>query len=455
MNLLTAAGVSKSFGERDLFKDISFNIDENSKVGLIGANGVGKTTLFRVIQGEEDYGGSLVRHSSLKVGYMEQIPPEDDKTDAYGYVSEIFAELFDDEKKLEEIARAIERGEGDTESLINAQEKLNNEYIDKGGLVFRSKCRSMLLGLGFSEKELTNKLSELSGGQRTRLSLARVLLSNANLLLLDEPTNHLDIESLSFLEGFLREYSGSFIVISHDRYFLDRVTNRTFEIEHEKLMQYSGNYSVFAQKKKEVREAAKRKYDNTMKEINRLEGMIEQQRRWNREKNIKTAESKQKVLDKLEKGLEKPESDSARMRFGFKSMTESGNDVLMIQNLKKSYGEKKLFENADFTIYKGERVFVLGPNGCGKSTFYKIIKGDERADGGMVRFGTNVECAYYDQTRADIAGGKTILDEVWDRYPKMTLTEVRSALAAFLFTGDDVFKETDYLSGGENARRAR
>ncbi len=454
MNLLTVQDVSKSFGERDLFKNISFNIDENSKVGLIGANGVGKTTLFRVLCGEESSDGLITKHSLLKIGYMEQIPPEDDGTTAIEYVLDIFSDLSAMENKLEEIGKSIEAKAGDMASLINAQERLNNEYIDKGGLVYKAKCRSTLLGLGFSEKELTNKLSELSGGQRTRLSLARVLLSDANLLLLDEPTNHLDIESISFLEGFLRDYNRSFIVISHDRYFLDKVTNRTFELECERIIQYNGNYSVFVQKKKEAYEAASRRYENTMKEISRLEGMIEQQRRWNREKNIKTAESKQKVLDKLEKTLEKPMTNNDRVRFKFKTSLESGDDVLIMQNLSKSYGEKNLFADVNLSVHRKERVFVLGPNGCGKSTLYKIIKGDEIADSGMIRFGSNIDSAYYDQTRADIAPGKTIIDEVWDRYPRMTQTEVRNSLAAFLFTGDDVFKETEYLSGGEKARIA-
>ncbi len=454
MNLLTAHELTKSFGERDLFKNVSFNIDEKSKIGLIGANGVGKTTLFRVICEEESYKGTLNKNNLLKIGYMEQTPPEDDKTDAYSYVLNIFLPLREMEERLEEIRSKIESGNSDTDSLINQQEALNNEYIDKGGLVYKSKCRSMLLGLGFTENELSNKLSELSGGQRTRLSLARVLLSDANLLLLDEPTNHLDIDAIVFLEGFLKEYNKAFIVISHDRYFLDKVTNRTFELECERLTQYDGNYSVFAEKKKAAYQAAVKKYDNTMKEISRIEGMIEQQRRWNREKNIKTAESKQKVIDKLEKNLEKPTSNNERVKFKFTTTLEGGNDVMVIKNLSKRYGEKKLFENVDLLLKKKECVFVLGPNGCGKSTFYRIIKGEEVADSGTVKFGSNIECGYYDQTRGDIAGGKTILDEVWDRYPKMTQTQVRNALAAFLFTGDEVFKETDLLSGGEKARIA-
>ncbi len=454
MNLLTANNLTKSFGERDLFTNVNFNIDEKSKIGLIGANGVGKTTLFRVICDEESYNGTLNRNSLLKIGYMEQTPPEDDRVNAYDYVIEVFSDLMELEKRLEEVRISIENANGDTTYLINQQERLNNEYIDKGGLVYKSKCRSMLLGLGFTEKEITNKLSELSGGQRTRLSLARVLLSDANLLLLDEPTNHLDIDAIVFLENFLKEYNRAFIVISHDRYFLDKVTNRTFELECEKLTSYEGNYSIFAEKKKAAFDAAVKKYDNTMKEIHRIEGMIEQQRRWNREKNIKTAESKQKVIDRLEKDLEKPSSNNERVKFKFTTSLEGGNEVMIVKDLAKSFGEKKLFEDVNLLLKKKECVFILGPNGCGKSTFYNIIKGVELADKGSVRFGSNIECAYYDQTRGDIAGGKTILDEVWDRFPKMTQTQVRNALAAFLFTNDDVFKETDLLSGGEKARIA-
>ncbi len=454
MNLLTANNLGKSFGERDLFKNVNFMIDDKSKIGLIGANGVGKTTLFRVICEEESYSGTLNKNSLLKIGYMEQIPPEDDKTDAYAYVLDVFSHLSLMEEKLAEIRAGIESGTGDVDSLINAQERINNEYIDKGGLVYKSKCRSMLLGLGFSEAELTHKLSQLSGGQRTRLSLARILLSDANLLLLDEPTNHLDIDAIVFLENFLKDCNKAFIIISHDRYFLDKVTNRTFELECEKLTQYDGNYTVFNEKKKAAYDAAVKKYDNTMKEINRIEGMVEQQRRWNREKNIKTAESKQKVIDKLEKDLEKPTSNTEKVRFKFSTSLEGGNDVMMVNNLKKSYGDKLLFEDVNLLVKKSECVFVLGPNGCGKTTFYRIIKGDEVPDGGTVKFGSNIERAYFDQTRTDISGGKTILDEVWDRYPKMTQTQVRNALAAFLFKGDEVFKETDLLSGGEKARIA-
>lgn len=454
MNLLTANSLSKSFGERELFRNISFNIDEKSKVGLIGANGAGKTTLFRIICGEETYDeGTLTRHGALKIGVMEQIVSESGDVSAYEYVLEVFADLMKIEARLEEIRLLIDKGETGSE-LINAQEKLNSEYIDRGGLLYRSRCRSMLLGLGFSEGEISNKLSELSGGQRTRLSLARVLLSEANLLLLDEPTNHLDIDAIVFLENFLRDCQKSFIVISHDRYFLDKVTDRTLEIENASLTQYDGNYSVFAVKKKVAREAAAKKYDSTMKEINRIEGMIEQQKRWNRERNIKTAESKQKVIDRLEKTLEKPADETGRVKFAFSKETESGNDVLSIKNLSKSYGEKLLFKDTNLEIKKGEKVFVIGPNGCGKSTLYRIIKGEELPDSGTVRFGANVLTAYYDQTRADISSSKTVIDEVWDRYPKMTQTEVRNALTAFLFTGDDVFKETDCLSGGEKARIA-
>ncbi|MGN1098323.1 MAG: ABC-F family ATP-binding cassette domain-containing protein, partial [Clostridia bacterium] len=422
-SLLMANGVSKSFGERVLFEDLNFNIDENSKIGFIGANGVGKTTLFKILTGEEDYEGEFVKNSLLKIGYMEQTPPEENGVTAYDYTLEVFSRLIEIEKELEEIHRKIEEKSGDIESLVKRQDKLNTEYFNNDGMVFRAKTRSMLLGLGFLEEELGHPLSKLSGGQKTRLSLARALLSDANLLLLDEPTNHLDIEAASFLEDFLKNYNRAFIVISHDRYFLDKVTNSTFELENCRITSYTGSYSTFVKKKEEVLEAAKRKYENTMAEIKRIEGIIEQQRRWNRERNIKTAEHKQKSIDRLEKDLEKPVENNDRILFRFPPAKRSGNDVLFAENLSKSYGGKVLFENSSFEIKRGDRVFLLGPNGCGKSTLYGIIKGTVTPDSGVVRRGTNLFEAYYDQNRSDMSGSKTVMDELWDEYPKMVQSE--------------------------------
>ena len=452
MSLLTLQNVSKSFGERVLFENVSFSIENNTKMGFIGANGVGKTTLFRTITGEEDFDGNIVKSAELKIGVMEQTPPSSESLTAYDYTLEVFSRFFEIEKEMELIRLTPEKGEGDLSRLINRQEALNTEYIRNDGLTFRSRTRSMLLGLGFLESELNLPMNSLSGGQKTRLSLARTLLSEANFLLLDEPTNHLDIDSVQFLEDFLKNSNKAFIVISHDRYFLDKVTNTTIELEMRKISLYTGSYSTFVEKKEQVRLAAERKYENTVAEIKRIKGIIEQQKRWNRERNIRTAEHKQKSIDRLEETLEKPEEDTSKIRFRFTAERKSGNDVLFVKDLGMRYGEKALFENVSFEVKRGERVFLLGPNGCGKSTLYKMIKGTVPAPKDSVIFGTNVDCAYYDQDRSDISGGKDVESELWDTYPRMDRTEVRNALAAFLFKGDDVFKSTDTLSGGEKAR---
>ncbi len=452
MSLLTLQNVTKSFGERVLFENVSFNIENNTKMGFIGANGVGKTTLFRTITGEEDFEGDIIKSSDLKIGVMEQTPPSSESLTAYDYTLEVFSRFFEIEKEMEVIRLALEKGEGDLNRLINRQEALNTEYIRNDGLTFRSRTRSMLIGLGFLESELNLPMNSLSGGQKTRLSLARTLLSEANFLLLDEPTNHLDIDSVRFLEDFLKNCNKAFIVISHDRYFLDKVTNTTIELEMRKISLYTGSYSIFLEKKEQVRKASERKYENTIAEIKRIEGIIEQQKRWNRERNIRTAEHKQKSIDRLSETLEKPEEDTSKIRFRFTAERKSGNDVLFVRNLGMRYGEKALFEDVSFEIKRGERVFLLGPNGCGKSTLYKMIKGTVPAPKDSVVFGTNVDCAYYDQDRSDISGGKDVESQLWDVYPRMDRTQVRSALAAFLFKGDDVFKATDTLSGGEKAR---
>lgn len=453
MALLTANGLSKSFGERNLFSDLNFTISENSKIGFIGSNGAGKTTLFKMLAGEEEYSGEIIKNSLLKIGYMEQTPPDADIT-AYEYTLSVFGRLLEIENELNSLHESIEAGNEDLEKLVRRQDALNSEYINGDGMVFRAKTRSMLIGLGFTSEELDYPLDKLSGGQKTRLSLARALLSEANLLLLDEPTNHLDISAIAFLEDFLRNFNRAFIVISHDRYFLDKVTNETFELENGKIISYIGNYTEFKRKKAESVEAAKRKYDNTVKEIKRIEGIIEQQRRWNRERNIKTAEHKQKSIDRLEKDLEKPFEDNEKFIFRFPASKRSGNDVLLAENLSKQYGEKVLFKNASFEIKRGDRVFLLGPNGCGKSTMYGIIKGTVLPDEGVVRRGTNLFEGYYDQNRSDMTGTKSVMDELWDAYPQMDRTEGRNALAAFLFRGDDIEKTVDCLSGGEKARLA-
>lgn len=451
MSLLALHNVSKSFGERVLFENVTFKIENNTKMGFIGANGVGKTTLFRCLTMEEDCGGEIIRSNDLKIGVMEQTPPNLESISAYDYVIEVFSRLFEIEREMEEIRRLLESGDKDTARLINRQEALNNEYLRNDGMTFRARTRSMLLGLGFSETEINLPMSALSGGQKTRLSLARALLSEANFLLLDEPTNHLDIDSVQFLEDFLRSCNKAFIVISHDRYFLDRVTNMTIELENKKIMVFTGSYSEFIKKKEQVALAAKRKYENTMEEIHRIEGIIKQQRSWNRERNIKTAEHKQKSIDRLMENLEKPEEYTEEIHFSFKGNRRSGNDVLTVKNLSKAYEGKEIFKNVNFEVKRTERVFLIGPNGCGKSTLYNMLK-DSAADNESIRLGTNVDCAFYDQDRSALSDEKDVEGELWDNYPKMDRTEIRNALAAFLFRGDDVFKSVASLSGGEKAR---
>ena len=350
MSLLTLNNVSKSFGERVLFENVSFNIENNTKMGFIGSNGVGKTTLFRSILGQEDFDGDIIKSSDLRIGIMEQTPPSSESLTAYDYTLEVFSRFFEIEREMEIIRLALEKGEGDTNRLINRQEALNTEYIRGDGLTFRSRTRSMLLGLGFLESELDLPMNSLSGGQKTRLSLARTLLSEANFLLLDEPTNHLDIDSVRFLEDFLKNCNKAFIVISHDRYFLDKVTNTTIELENRKISCYTGSYSTYLEKKEQVKKAAERKYENTMAEIKRIEGIIEQQKRWNRERNIRTAEHKQKSIDRLREDLEKPEEDTSKIRFRFTAERKSGNDVLKVTNLEKTYGDKALFSAVNFEI---------------------------------------------------------------------------------------------------------
>ena len=435
-----------------LFENVSFNIENNTKMGFIGGNGVGKTTLFRVITGQEDAEGNIIHANDLKIGVMEQTPPDSDTLTAYDYTIEVFSRLFEIEEELEKIRLMLEKGEGDTQKLINRQDALNNEYIRSDGLTFHARTRSLLLGLGFLEKELDLPMKALSGGQKTRLSLARTLLSEADFMLLDEPTNHLDIDAVRYLEDFLKNSNKAFIVVSHDRYFLDKVTNCTIELGMKKVTFYTGSYSVFVEKKKQVYEAALRKYENTMQEIHRIEGIIEQQRRWNRERNIKTAEHKQKSIDRLTETLEKPEEDVSKIKFTFEANRRSGDDVLTVKNLSKAYSGKKLFENVSFDIKRGERVFLIGPNGCGKSTLYNMLKGKESCPDAEIKFGTNVDCAFYDQNRNDISDTKDVESELWDAYPRMDRTQIRNALASFLFKGDDVFKETKSLSGGEKAR---
>lgn len=454
MAVLDVQNLTLSFGENTLFSGVSFDIKEKEKVGLIGCNGAGKTSLFKLITGEYTPDeGAVFMSKNTKVGYMEQHTCSENKT-IYNELISVFDDLIVMENRLDEIAHQLTEGIGDRDALIDEQDKLNIQFTQNGGLTYKSMTRSALIGLGFDEEDFDTQTSKLSGGQRSKLILAKLLLSNADFLLLDEPTNHLDIKAVEWLEGFLKDFNGACLIISHDRYFLDKITNKTVEIENCKCRSYIGNYSSFLVKKQAEQKAVEEKYENDMKEIERLEGIIAQQRQWNREKNIKTAESKEKVVERIKAQLVIPDKKVARIRFDFTPKCVSGEDVLSVKELKKAFGDKIVFENASFDVKKNERVFLLGDNGCGKTTLLKILMKDYSADGGSFKFGSNVFTGYFDQVQAKLDLSKTALEEVWSSFPAMTETTVRSALAAFLFKGEDVYKNLSECSGGERARVA-
>lgn len=426
-------------------------MEKRDKIGLIGANGAGKTTIFKVITGLlSPTLGSVTKSAFLRIGYMEQHSSAGERT-LYEELLSVFDGFAETEKKLEQIAKEIESGSVSHE-LLDTQQKLRESYERDGGLTYKSRTRSALLGLGFKEKDFGVKTSMLSGGQRSKLSLAKLLLSKADILLLDEPTNHLDIASISWLEDFLCNYGGAALIISHDRYFLDKTTNKTVELRFGKTISYIGNYSEFLIKREQRTEALKKQYEKDSREIKRIEGIVEQQKRWGQAHNFITAASKQKQADKLKEQLVLPESELKTIRFNFTPKRVSGNDVLICESLKKSFGEKQLFKDVSMHIRKGERVFILGGNGCGKTTLFKILLNKLPYDSGNIKLGANVDMGYFDQVQADLDLGKTALDEVWDAYPDLTETRVRTALGSFLLSGDEVKKPLSVLSGGERAR---
>ncbi len=453
MILLNAKDLKRSFGDYDLFDNVSFNIESDDKIGLVGINGAGKSTLFKILTGEQKYdGGEIFKSKDLKIGYLDQYACNESQKTVYEETLSVFEDLIDIENKLAEIHGDIEISNGDISKLVNKQNELSEKYSSMGGFYYKNRVKSALLGLGFSEEEFDMQVSALSGGQKTRVSLTKILLSDSNLLLLDEPTNHLDIQSVEWLEEFLKNFKGAVLIISHDRYFLDRVTNKTFEIENGKLYSQNGNYSFYVKQREIEKLTEQRNYQNISREIERLEGIVEQQKRWNREKNIKTAESKQKVIDKLKEELVKPEETLSETSFSFKAVPGGGDIALIADNLSKSFDNKTLFKNCDMLVKRGEKVFLLGPNGCGKTTFLKILMGLYEADNGSYAIGANTFVGYYDQIQESLNMNNTVIDELWDEYPKLTQTQIRNALAVFLFRGEDVFKEISKLSGGERAR---
>jgi|LSQX01.2.fsa_nt_gb ATP-binding cassette subfamily F protein 3 len=454
--ILSAQGLSIDFAGDLIFCDANFDIEDLDRVGLIGANGTGKTTLFRIITGEiEPTTGNIFISKNATVGTVEQHACTNPALTAYQETLTAFNDVIEIEKRLEKIRSQIELCDKNKRiELIEEQDRLIDVYIKRDGLTYKARAKSALLGLGLTENEINLRVSHLSGGQKTKVSLAKLLLSNANLILLDEPTNHLDINSVEWLEDFLKKYNGTAIIISHDRYFLDKTTTKTIEIEHNRVTMTNGNYSRFMHLKQERLEFQRREYLKTIKEIKRIEGIIAQQVTFSQERNYITIASKQKQIDRLKAELVKPESEEDELKLSFPITSESGNDVLFVENVSKSFGDKKLFDDVNMNIYKGERVFLVGPNGCGKSTLLKIIMGKLTSDTGRVIFGHNTRVGYFEQVQTEITSEKTVLDEVYDRFPKMLPGEIRKHLAAFQFRGDDVFKRMCDLSGGERAKVA-
>lgn len=455
MAVLTVNNIEKSFGDEVIIENITFEVQKGDRIGFVGINGSGKTTLFKVLTGAytPDAGGFVYARDTT-AGYMEQHVCKDLERSAFDEVMTVFRHLTDMETELERITETLTGPLPDDElnRLVLRQAELSDGFADLGGLTCRSRARSTLIGLGFEPEQIKSKVGVLSGGQKAKLQLAKMLLSGATLLLLDEPTNHLDISAVEWLEEFLKGYGGAYIVISHDRYFLDKVTNRTFEMEYKHLTVYKGNYSNYLRLKADNRLAMQREYDSKQKEIKRIEGIIEQQRRWNQARNYVTIASKQKQIDRIAQDMERPDSDPATIKFRFKASRRSGDEVLLTENLSLSFDGRTLFRDVNLDIRRGEKVFLIGPNGCGKTSLFKILLGQYTADTGFVKPGVGVDMGYYEQSQSGLHDEKSVIDEIWDIHPGMSMTEVRSALAIFLFRGEDVFKPIGALSGGERAR---
>lgn len=461
MIMLSCNNVSKSFGVETILEDISFSVNEGDKIGIVGVNGTGKTTLFKVITGIFPHDkGDIFTSKNCRLGYLEQNTNFYSEKTIYDEVVSVFSDLIEAEEELRSLEHQIaslsakESSSGDQlKKAMDTYGKKYEEFEKKNGYAYKSEVRGTLKGLGFSDEEMNKPVNVLSGGEKTRVLLAKLLLSKPSLLLLDEPTNHLDADAIEWLEAFLRSYEETIMIISHDRYFLDQSVNRIFEMENKRLTSYNGNYTEYQKQAKINREIRLRQYENQQRDIKKQEESIERLKVYGREKHLKRARSKEKMLDKVDR-LDKPQELRKKARFNFVLRHHSGNDVLKAQGLGKSFGDRKLFEGVDFDLYRGEKVALIGPNGVGKSTLFKIIMGDESQDQGEYKLGQGVDIAYFHQEQKSLNLENSIIDEVWDDNPHMTQTEVRNLLGAFLFEGEDVFKSIRSLSGGERARVA-
>lgn len=451
--ILACQNISKSFGVESVLRNVSFHVEEQEKVAVVGINGAGKSTLLKIIMQEmAPDEGTVVLAKGKTIGYLAQHQEVDGEKTIYDEVLEGKRSLIDMETRIRDMEERMQTvpKEG-MEPFLEEYHKLLHEFEARDGYACRSEVSGVLKGLGFSEDEFSKRCDELSGGQKTRVSLARLLVTHPDVILLDEPTNHLDIESISWLETFLLNYKGAVVIVAHDRYFLDRIVTKIVEISMHKSAVYEGNYTVYARKAAKVREDALKAYYNQQREIKHQEEVIEKLKSFNREKSIKRAESREKQLQKIEV-LEKPREENSKMHITLTPSIISGNDVLSVENLTKAYDEKLLFRDISFEVKRGERVALIGQNGTGKTTILKILNGKVDADNGSIRLGTNVKIGYYDQEHQVLHMDKTLMEEISDDYPKLTQTKIRNVLAAFLFTDEDVFKRVSDLSGGERGR---
>lgn len=456
MIILSCNNISFSYGTDIILDNVSFRLQQGEKAGLVGVNGAGKSTLFKIITGQlKQDSGEIFISKDLRIGYLEQSSGLESDNTIWDEMLVTFSPLIKMENRIRQLATEMagEKDESSLNSMMKEYDGLLERFSREGGYEYNSRIRGVLKGLGFEESQFGLHIRALSGGQKTRLALARLLLEEPDLLLLDEPTNHLDISAIEWLEDFLKNYRKSLIVISHDRYFLDTVTMKTFELENNKCTTYEKNYTGYAEQKARDREIQQKHYEQQQKEIARLEAFIEKQRQWNRQRNIIAAESRQKAIDRMEK-TEAPDRLPDSINIRLQSSRASGNDVLSVKDLSKSFPGKQLFSGINFEVKKSERLFIVGPNGCGKSTLLKILAGKLHQDSGGFKYGHNVILGYYDQELEGLDDNNTVLEEVWNDNDWLTHTQIRNVLAQFLFTGEDVCKNIGVLSGGEKSRVA-